>query len=138
MMAPDKIQALQGIPTVRPTGDRWSDLLTLVWARLLIATLALPVGVLLRPADPSAWWVLWWSLLAVGAASTLFWLGVRIRRGAALQSHLQVATDLALVTAISALRGSQRSPPFASAAVSALGSGSKTRWDATSSLPTPR
>ena len=73
MMAPD--------PTLRPTGDRWDDLLTLIRARLLVATLALPVGVLLRPdTTESAWWVLWWSLLAVGAISTLFWLGVRVRR----------------------------------------------------------
>src|SRR5437867_9991631 len=98
------------LPILRSGGDRWDDLLTLIRARLLIATLALPVGVLLRPdADESAWWVMWWSLLAVGAVSALFWLGVRIHRGVEIQSHLQVATDLMLVTAISALTGGRDS-----------------------------
>ena len=101
---------LKGVPAVRVGGDRWDDLLTVIRARLLVATLALPVGVLLRPdTNESAWWVLWWSVLAVGAVSTLFWIGVRIRRGATFQSHLQVAVDLVLVTAISALTGGRDS-----------------------------
>jgi two-component system sensor histidine kinase PilS (NtrC family) len=98
------------VPILRAGGDRWDDLMTLIRARLLIATLALPVGVLLRPdASESAWWVLWWSLLAVGAVSALFWVGVRIRRGVGVQSYLQVGTDLMLVTAISALTGGRDS-----------------------------
>src|SRR5205085_4790511 len=48
--------------------DRSSGLLTLIRARLLVATLALPIGILFRPeASPMSWWVLCWSLLAVGA-----------------------------------------------------------------------
>ena len=50
----------------RRAADRWGGLASLVRARLLVATLALPVGVLLRPeASETSWWVLWWSLLAV-------------------------------------------------------------------------
>lgn len=91
-------------------GDRWSDLLTLVRGRLLVATLALPIGVLLSPdSGPGAWWVLWWSLIALGTASALFWLGVRIRRGADLQACLQVAVDLTLVTLIAAFTGGRDS-----------------------------
>ena len=53
-------------PSVLP---RWEGLRALIWARLLVATLALPIGVLLRPdATEGAWWVLWWSLLAVGVS----------------------------------------------------------------------
>jgi two-component system sensor histidine kinase PilS (NtrC family) len=98
------------LPVLRSGGDRWDDLLTLIRARLLIATLALPVGVLLRPdADEGAWWVLWWSLLAVGAVSALFWLGVRVRRGAAVQTHAQIAIDLVMVTLLSAFTGGRDS-----------------------------
>ena len=42
----DQAQALRDIPTVSAGGDRWDDLLTLIRVRLVIATLALPVGVL--------------------------------------------------------------------------------------------
>ncbi len=91
-------------------GDRWSDLLALVRSRLVVATLALPIGVLMSPdGGPGAWWMLWWSLLALGGVSALFWLGVRIRRWAAFQGYLQVAVDLALVTVIAALTGGRDS-----------------------------
>ena len=50
--------------------------------RVVVATLAVPIGVLLAPrATPESWWVLWWSLLAVGVLSTLYWLGTVLRRG---------------------------------------------------------
>ncbi len=90
--------------------DRWSGLLTLIRARLLVATLALPIGILFRPdATLASWWVLCWSLLAVGAASAVFWLGVRIRRGLALQTWAQIATDLGIVTTLAALTGGRES-----------------------------
>lgn len=107
---PAERAALRDLPVIKTGGDRWDDLLTLIRARLLIATLAIPVGVLLRPdADPRAWWVLWWSMLAVGAVSALFWLGVRVRRGAGFQTHAQIAGDLAMVTLLSALTGGRES-----------------------------
>jgi two-component system sensor histidine kinase PilS (NtrC family) len=98
------------VPVLPSGGDRWHDLLTLIRARLLIVTLALPVGVLLRPdAGESDWWVLWWSLLTVGAASALFWLGARLRRAHAFQAHVQIAADLVMVTALSAMTGGRES-----------------------------
>lgn len=94
----------------RPTVDRWTGLRTLLRARLLIATLALPIGVLLRPeASQSAWWVLWWALLAVGVISTVFWVGIRIRRGLKAQIYLQVSTDLVMITTLAAYTGGRDS-----------------------------
>ena len=91
-------------------GDRWDRLTTLIRARLLVATLALPIGVLLAPrATPESWWVLWWSLLAVGALSTLYWMGTLLRRGETAQLYTQLALDLAIVTALAALTGGRES-----------------------------
>ena len=90
--------------------DRWEGPRTLIRARLLVATLALPIGVLLRPdASEESWWVLWWSLLVVGLVSALFWLGVRIRRGLQFQTYLQAAVDIALVTILAAKTGGRES-----------------------------
>ncbi len=89
---------------------RWEGLRALIWARLLVATLALPIGVLLRPdATEGAWWVLWWSLLAVGVLSALFWLGTRLHRGIRFQTYLQLASDLIVVSGLSALTGGRAS-----------------------------
>lgn len=88
----------------------WEGLRTLIWARLLVATLALPVGVLLRPdATEGAWWALWWSLLTVGTLSALYWLGVRFRRGFGIQSYVQLGVDLVLVAGLSAMTGGRAS-----------------------------
>src|SRR5206468_11946859 len=85
---------------------RWEGLRALIWARLLVATLALPIGVLLRPdATEGAWWVLWWSLLAVGVLSALFWLGTRLRRAIRFQTSVQLASDILVVSGLSALTG---------------------------------
>jgi len=93
-----------------PARARWEGLRALIWARLLVATLALPIGVLLRPdATEGAWWVLWWSLIAVGVVSALFWLGTRLRRGISLQTYLQLTTDLLIVSALSAHTGGRGS-----------------------------
>lgn len=95
---------------LRAAGDPWEGLKTLIRARLLVATLALPIGVLLRPdATARSWGVLGWSLVATGLLSTLFALGVRLRRGLGLQTYLQLATDLLLVAALAALTGGRSS-----------------------------
>jgi len=61
--------------------EGWQGLATLIRARLLVATLALPIGVLLRPeAIDGGWRVMGWSLLAVGLLSATFWAGVHWRR----------------------------------------------------------
>src|SRR5258706_5482359 len=101
-----------GRPTtaVGGAGDRWQGLRTLTRARLLVASLALPIGVLFRPeAGEAAWWVLGWALLAVGVLSTLFWLGVRLKRGLGVQTYLQITSDLTLVTWLSARTGGRDS-----------------------------
>ncbi len=90
--------------------DRWKGLESVLRARLVIASLALPVGILLRPEVlASAWWVLGGSLIALGMASVLFGLGVRLRRGYGVQVSLQIATDLALVTALAVFTGGRAS-----------------------------
>jgi two-component system sensor histidine kinase PilS (NtrC family) len=91
-------------------GDRWDRLKTLIRARLLLATLAVPIGVLLAPrATREAWWVLWWSLLAVGVLSALYWLGTLVRRGERVQVYAQLVLDLALVTTLAAKTGGRES-----------------------------
>ena len=75
-----------------------------------MATLALPIGVLLAPrATHEAWWVLWWSLIAVGVLSALYWLGTLLRRGPVVQLYVQLALDLALVTVMAAKTGGRES-----------------------------
>ncbi len=90
--------------------DRWEGLRTLIRARLLVATLALPVGVLLRPqADDRAVPVLWGAFLAVGTLSAVFELGVRLRRGWPFQLAFQLLCDLALIGALAATTGARES-----------------------------
>jgi two-component system sensor histidine kinase PilS (NtrC family) len=89
---------------------RWQGLRTLTRARLLVATLALPIGVLFRPeAGEESWWVVGWALLAVGVLSILFWLAIRLKRGLGLQTYLQLTSDLTLVTWLSARTGGRES-----------------------------
>jgi PAS domain S-box-containing protein len=97
-------------PVAGAAADRWQGLRTLTRARLLVASLALPLGVLFRPeAGEDAWWVLAWALFVVGVLSVLFWLGVRLRRGLGLQTYVQLASDLTLVTWLSARTGGRES-----------------------------
>jgi PAS domain S-box-containing protein len=97
-------------PLRRPGEARWDSLKSLIRTRLLVATLALPIGVLLRPeATARSWWVLWWSLLAVGVLSAVFWLGTVIRRGVIVQTYGQLIADLAIVTVLAALTGGRDS-----------------------------
>ena len=99
-----------GLDRTDPVNDRWQGLATAIWARLLVATLALPIGVLLGPdASQSSWWVLWWALLGVGVVSALFALGVHVRRGFLLQTYAQISADLVLVTAVAAFSGGRES-----------------------------
>src|SRR5213075_2698753 len=91
--------------------DRWGGLQTLIWARLLVAALALPFGVLLRPSPPLASWrLLGVALATVGVLSAIFWLGATLKRGLLLQVYVQLAADLLLVTGMAALTGGAQSP----------------------------
>lgn len=94
----------------RRASDRWGGLASLVRARLLVATLALPVGVLLRPeATEASWWVLWWALIAVGLLTAAFAVGVRLQKGLGVQTALQLTCDVALVGALSIWTGGRDS-----------------------------
>jgi hypothetical protein len=96
---------------MRRSSDRWNGLQTLIWARLLVAALGLPFGVLLRPEPSLASWGLLGIVLAVvGVLSGLYWLGTTIRRGYLFQVYLQVLLDVALVTGMAALTGGHQSP----------------------------
>jgi len=91
-------------------GDRWQGLRTLTRVRLLIATLALPIGVLFRPdSGEEAWWVLAWALVGIGVLSVVFSLGARLRRALGPQIYLQLTADLALVTWLAARTGGRES-----------------------------
>lgn len=98
-------------PSGHATGDpRWASLRALVGARLLVAALSLPIGVLWWPgAGPESRWVLTVGMLAVGAASGGLWLWARWGRahGVAVTAH--VLTDLLIVTGLAAATGARGS-----------------------------
>ncbi len=88
----------------------WEGLAALVRVRLLVAALALPFGILLRPdrtADMAG--VLGASLAAVGVLSAVFLVLLRLRRGLWAQQLLHVAADLAIITIVSAWTGGRDS-----------------------------
>jgi two-component system, NtrC family, sensor histidine kinase PilS len=103
--------AVTGSPVAAGPADlRGHGLATVIRVRLLIATLALPIGILLRPeADPSAWRVLNGAAMAVVASSLVFALALKLGRWLSAQLYVQVATDLALVTALAAFTGGRES-----------------------------
>ena len=90
--------------------DAWSGLRTLIRARLIVTVLALPVGLLLAPgASSTAWKLLAGALVAVGVISVLYQLGVRLHRGLAVQTAVQLLGDLTLVTVLAAVSGGRGS-----------------------------
>jgi two-component system sensor histidine kinase PilS (NtrC family) len=76
----------------RRASDRWEGLSSLIRARLLVATLAL-----------------WWALLVTGLASAVYALGVRMQRGLGVQTAVQLAGDVVLVSVLSAWTGGRDS-----------------------------
>lgn len=92
-------------------GDHgWNALQHLVLGRLLVASLALPCGILLRPevtAQPVG--LLWTSLVALGVLSALFAVAARARRGHGVQTYVQLATDLVLISWLAAATGGRDS-----------------------------
>ncbi len=91
--------------------DRWSGLRTLIWARLLVAALALPFGILMR-TEPSlgAWRLLGGALGITAILSAVYWLGTVWAVGLRVQTTLQIAVDVFLVTMLSSLTGGSESP----------------------------
>jgi PAS domain S-box-containing protein len=93
-----------------PPAPRWGSLRLLVFGRILVASLALPLGLLLRPdvtERPASLLAL--ALGAVAAVSVAWLLGARLQRGRALMTALQLGVDLALVTWLSAYTGGRGS-----------------------------
>ncbi len=95
-----------------PRADhRWEGLRTLIWARLVVAALALPFGILMRPNPTvTAWHVLSIALGTIGVVSAVYWAGTVWRRGYRPQIYLQLAVDVALVTVLASLTGGHQSP----------------------------
>ncbi len=88
----------------------WGSLQALVLTRLLIASLALPFGVLLRPeVTPRPVALLWTALVAVGIASAVFALAAKLRRGLMVQTYLHLVADLAFVTYLASQTGGRDS-----------------------------
>ena len=98
---------------IGPPGERepgWNALRQLVLGRILVASLALPSGLLLRPdvtARPLS--LLAVALAAVAGVSIAWTLAGRVARGLRLQTAAQLGVDLALVTWLSAYTGGRES-----------------------------
>jgi PAS domain S-box-containing protein len=92
--------------TRRFDDERWAALRTLVVARLVVAALAIPVGVLWWPgagSDTSG--LMTGAMVVVGAVSAVLALLVRWRRGFGLQVAVQLGVDVALITWLAAETG---------------------------------
>jgi len=88
----------------------WNALRQLVLGRILVASLALPSGLLLRPDVTSRpLTLLALALGAVGGVSIAWTLGGRLARGLRAQTAAQLGVDLALVTWLAAYTGGRGS-----------------------------
>ncbi len=93
-------------------GEDWDALRLLVRYRMLVAAITLPLGLLVGPPELVA--MRTGGFLAVAGAVTalsgLYLAGLAWGRGPRVQTALQVAVDLALVTWLAALTGGRQSP----------------------------
>ncbi len=88
----------------------WNSLQHLVLGRLLVASLALPFGLLLRPDvtdHPVS--LLWAALVVLGGLSAVFALAARTRRFHGVQTFVQIGADLAFITWLAASTGGRES-----------------------------
>ncbi|MCC6350083.1 MAG: PAS domain S-box protein [Candidatus Eisenbacteria bacterium] len=88
----------------------WNALQHLILGRLLVASLALPCGLLLRPevtAHPVV--LLWTTLVALGVLSAVFALTARTLGGHAVQAYVQMAVDLVFICWLAAATGGRDS-----------------------------
>ena len=91
-------------------GNRWEGLKTLIWARLLVAALSLPIGLLPgRELSLDSWRMLGLAVLAVAVVSAALWLGTVLGRAYRLQVYLHLGLDVIIVTALAALTGGRDS-----------------------------
>jgi two-component system sensor histidine kinase PilS (NtrC family) len=95
-------------PAERAPG--WNALRQLVLGRILVASLALPSGLLLRPdVTPRPLTLLALALGAVAGVSIAWTFGGRLARGLRVQTAAQLGVDLALVTWLAAYTGGRGS-----------------------------
>jgi len=88
----------------------WNALRQLVLGRILVASLALPSGLLLRPDVTSRpLTLLALALGAVAGVSIAWTIGGRLARGLRVQTGAQLGVDLALVTWLAAYTGGRGS-----------------------------
>lgn len=91
-------------------GRGWNALQHVVLARLLVASLALPFGILLRPeVTPAPVGLLWTSLVTVGLLSAAFAGLSRWHRGLRVQAAMQLVADAAFITYLAAMTGARDS-----------------------------
>ena len=100
-------------PYRTPAGEPepgWNALRQLVLGRILVASLALPSGLLLRPDVTSRpLMLLALALGAIGGVSIAWTLGGRLALGLRAQTAAQLGVDLALVTWLAAYTGGRGS-----------------------------
>jgi two-component system sensor histidine kinase PilS (NtrC family) len=97
-------------PGPGPRALGWGSLRHLVVARMLVASLALPSGLLLRPdVTDRPVTLLAYALAALALVSVAWILGCRLARGLLVQMSAQLGVDLALVTWLSAYTGGRGS-----------------------------
>jgi two-component system sensor histidine kinase PilS (NtrC family) len=90
--------------------DRWAALRSLVVVRLVVAAVAIPVGVLWWPgAGSDARWVMTSTMVAVGAASALMAVLARWRRMQGFQIGLHLGLDVVVITLLAAQTGGRAS-----------------------------
>jgi two-component system, NtrC family, sensor histidine kinase PilS len=90
--------------------EEWGRIKTLIWARLVVVAVALPLGLLLRPdATLESWRLLAGAMVAAGALSGALWAGTLLRRGFEVQIAVHLAVDVGLVSALAALTGGRES-----------------------------
>lgn len=88
----------------------WTSLQHLVLARVLVASLALPFGILLKPGLGTRPLPLLWTAFALTAAITVASVAaIRLRQGLWWQTYAQVAADLMLVTWLASRTGGRDS-----------------------------
>jgi two-component system, NtrC family, sensor histidine kinase PilS len=86
--------------------DPVHGLRTLICGRLVVAALALPLGLLLQPEKPpNAGTVFMGAGLAIALLSVVYELAARSRRALTLQVFFQMSLDLALVTLLATQTG---------------------------------
>jgi PAS domain S-box-containing protein len=96
--------------TADAEGQGWTALQHLVLARVLVASLALPFGILLKPGlGTRPLPLLWAAITATAAITAVSALAIRWRRGLWFQTYAQLAADLALVTWLASRTGGRDS-----------------------------